>query len=220
MRAGEFIEQLLFPPRCEFCDEILPIGGSCGKCSRILKSSEISLSDMFGDNNLRNLDSVDCAIACYTYKDEIRELLSRYKFLYRRELRSLISRRMTELVREIYGESEIDAVVAVPSYRNKNPHAELLAKDIAYNLGVGFYRSALVKKRKTAKQHSLRGDERAENLSRAFTAREAVRYKTVLLCDDVITSGSTFNECAKALKSAGAEFVLCVAFAAAMLDRE
>ncbi|HCK32369.1 MAG TPA: ComF family protein, partial [Rhodospirillaceae bacterium] len=59
--------------------------------------------------------------------------------------------------------------------------------------------------------------KRKKNVSKAFAFntkyREAVAGKTLLLIDDVYTTGSTVNACAKALKKAGAKkvYVLCVA---------
>ena len=74
----------------------------------------------------------------------------------------------------------------------------------------------MVKTRRTEKQHELGAAERATNLSGAFSVPDPamVAGKRLLICDDVITSGSTLNECAKTLKEAGAAYVFAVSFAA------
>ncbi len=70
----------------------------------------------------------------------------------------------------------------------------------------------------TAPQTKLSRQERLKNLRKAFVLRrpEVVKGKTVLLVDDVATTGTTFNECAKVLRKAGATEVLCVALARAV----
>ncbi len=65
------------------------------------------------------------------------------------------------------------------------------------------------KKKKTLPQSQLKRDERLNNLEGAFSIKKngMVRGKQVLLVDDIVTTGSTINECAKVLKENGAERV-------------
>ena len=65
---------------------------------------------------------------------------------------------------------------------------------------------ALCKIRETPRQMALSGGERRKNLKNAFSARPdaLLEGKRILLVDDVLTTGSTLNECAKALRAAGA----------------
>ena len=65
---------------------------------------------------------------------------------------------------------------------------------------------ALCKIRETPRQMALSGGERRKNLKNAFSARPdaPLEGKRILLVDDVLTTGSTLNECAKALRAAGA----------------
>lgn len=68
--------------------------------------------------------------------------------------------------------------------------------------------SALKKVKETSRQETLTKNDRKENLIGAFAAEPIVKGKTVLLVDDVKTTGSTLNECAKALKKKGATSVI------------
>lgn len=64
-------------------------------------------------------------------------------------------------------------------------------------------------------QHDLGQKERQENLQGAFQVvdQKMVAGKTVLLCDDVYTTGATFHECARTLLADGARKVFCIAVA-------
>ena len=79
----------------------------------------------------------------------------------------------------------------------------------------------LVKIRSTQNQHDLNGKERRQNLKNAFSVSDNTPFvgKTVLLCDDVYTTGATFDECARTLLAAGAKAVYCLAVASTQLKQ-
>lgn len=90
--------------------------------------------------------------------------------------------------------------------------SELLAKAVARELRLPAL-PVLKKIRETATQHELSRTERIENVKGAYLADVRVKGKIVLLIDDIVTTGSTICECAKALYDAGAKEVigLCAA---------
>lgn len=107
----------------------------------------------------------------------------------------------------------IDFVTAVPIHwrswlwRGWN-HAAHLGTGVARHLDLAFISSALRKKRYTPSQTSLPAEARFANVRGAFVARSRlVRDKTILLVDNMITTGATSNECARALLQAGAKRV-------------
>ena len=113
-----------------------------------------------------------------------------------------------------------DLVVPVPHHwrdaasRTFAPPAELAAA-LAAGLGVPCRPRALRKTARTAKQASLTPTDRRANLRAAFAVRRpaAVAGERVLLCDDVLTTGTTARRCARALLDAGAAAVLVAVFA-------
>lgn len=104
---------------------------------------------------------------------------------------------------------KFDFAVPVPSYGYRKTMTFRMAKEFACLNDIPFRPSVLKKIRKTKKQHDILPDERMVNLKDAFEASPEVKGKTVLLIDDIITTGSTAYECSKALIKSGAERV-CV----------
>ena len=103
-----------------------------------------------------------------------------------------------------------DAAVFVPMSEKERAargynQSELLARRLSERTGMPLV-SALEKTRETRRQAELGRTERKSNLAGAFrvTDRAAVRDKTIVIADDVMTTGSTLSEIAAALKKAGA----------------
>jgi ComF family protein len=115
-----------------------------------------------------------------------------------------------------------DTLIPVPlhptRYRQRGfNQSQLLAQQVGKLLHRAVDDS-LVRTRRTEAQARLRGIDRAANVSDAFTVRrpELVAGRAIVLIDDVITTGSTLDACARALRSAGAESVSAVTLAREM----
>ena len=115
-----------------------------------------------------------------------------------------------------------DIIAAVPMFPKREReigfnHAWLLAKQLSHILGIESDKRALIKTVQREKQHLLNSRMRKYNLTEAIECRSrSVCGKNILLCDDITTSGATFNACAYELKNAGAKGVFCVAAAISM----
>lgn len=93
----------------------------------------------------------------------------------------------------------------------------LVARPLAYEVGIEYSPRALWKARETRSQVGLTASQRQENVYNAYQAdREAVKRKSVLLMDDVATTGSTILACTEALLSAGAQDVYVLTIARAL----
>lgn len=88
-------------------------------------------------------------------------------------------------------------------FRRGFNQANELGRHIATALSLPFDYQSLKKTRRTAVQSSLAFGERANNLKAAFKLAEKFPYRSVAICDDVITTGATINEIATVLKKAG-----------------
>ncbi len=131
---------------------------------------------------------------------------------------------MAEVVRREYGGIPFDYVTAVPLHKRELldrgfNQAEKLGQALAQRMGIS-YATVLTKITVTAPQKELTAVERSGNLLGVFDVCGEVAGKTILLVDDVITTGATLDECAKMLKIFGAEEVYAVTAAAACLSNE
>jgi len=113
------------------------------------------------------------------------------------------------------------AIIAVPTDKRKHQergfgHAELLAHAVARQTGIQFLGDGLRHTRRIPDQTKLTGRQRLTNLEGAFAVSDAssVDGKTILVVDDVMTTGATLREAARALTAAGAKNVVGAVVAA------
>ncbi len=113
--------------------------------------------------------------------------------------------------RDALDHAAADVVLPVPLHwwdrlRRSHSHATVLAETLARTLRIACAAPILAKRRRTPAQASLTATERRNNLRDAFRARRRRKFagKTVLLVDDVLTTGTTAHRCARVLRQAGA----------------
>ena len=122
------------------------------------------------------------------------------------------------------GGIEADLLVPVPMYwarrwtRRVN-QTDLLARRLSGLSGIRFDRRALSRTRATPPQAGLSWDGRKKNLRGAFRVNKPAQVAglRIAVVDDVMTTGTTLSECARALKAAGAESVVALTIARAEL---
>ncbi len=116
--------------------------------------------------------------------------------------------------------AEANVVIPVPLYKTRLKkrgynQSELLARAFCKATGLALDTTSLVRVRDTQSQTHLGREKRLENMTDAFVVNnpQPVKGKTVLLIDDVATTGATLEGCAQALRKAGAKRVLAYTFA-------
>ncbi len=166
-------------------------------------------------------DSFDDIVCLWRYQGVVKSSLMKYKFYSRASYYRTYSEMLAERIRaEIFYDFQI--AVCVPLHKKK--HAErgynqawLICKQTADIIGVACSDKILERTRITQVQSLMPVHLRQQNVMNAFTVKnkDAVAGKNVLLFDDIITTGSTLNECASVLKQAGAVKVCAVTVASA-----
>lgn len=207
---------LLYPPRCTFCQKLLQKDETdiCKRCRMALPVIERPIK--------RGRFFSEChAVASYT--DKVAESLKRYKFRgmqhYAKTYGELLAMR---LLRE---NAEFDILTWVPISKKRRrergfDQSFLLAEAVAKELNTPCIR-ALLKVRDNCAQSSLKGVEaRQANVINSYRAvnEELFLNKCVLLIDDIITTGATLSECSRVLLTAGAASVVCATVAATQLS--
>ncbi|MDD4080448.1 MAG: phosphoribosyltransferase family protein [Eubacteriales bacterium] len=176
---------------------------SCPRCLSFLSQGKVcSLCARGG------LSGIERAYAPYIYRDEARQLVIRLKFGPCEEAGPPLAQAMAQAITG----QDFDLMVPVPLYRDNQRErgfnqAELLARILQRFRPDLPLQLALEKTAKTRRQSSLRHDDRFENTRNKYRAIVDVRGKTILLVDDVRTTGATAQDCARALKEAGAKAI-------------
>ena len=156
-----------------------------------------------------------CAVG--DYEGVLRELCIALKFHGERGVAAVLAPYMIQQVFDRGFASRVDAVVPLPlhalrQWKRGYNQAELLAAPLAKAISKPLWRDTLKRKRGTQKQSELSAAQRKANVDGAFEVRpralKMLAGKTILLVDDVMTTGATLKEAALALKRAGAKAVL------------
>jgi competence protein ComFC len=158
--------------------------------------------------------------SAYEYEGLAAQMIKEAKYLRKGRYLRYFADQLFVLARAEFP-SSIRAVVPVPLHKNREwtrtfNQAEILATRIAKLWDLPLW-NALKKISKTKPQSSLSGSTRRFNLQNAFQFRGKRRVKSVLLVDDVITTGSTLNECARILRQNGVKRIYAVTIARADL---
>ncbi|MET0253342.1 MAG: ComF family protein [Terrimicrobiaceae bacterium] len=155
-----------------------------------------------------------CAVAVMQSRGILRDLIHRFKYGGEVWVGDLLSDFLTQGLRDprLNGCS-FDAVVPVPLHplrrrEREFNQAEILGRELARKNNLAFC-EALVRVRYTVTQTHFDRRRRMQNLRDAFKLRRSatVQGKDLLLVDDVLTTGSTLDECARVLLTAGARSV-------------
>jgi ComF family protein len=159
-----------------------------------------------------------CDASC-EYRGPMERVLHALKF----ERHDFLDEALASLLEETLrarGDLAFDALVPVPMARAKERRrgynqAELLARALAPRLGAGCDMTLLTRREERATQSMLPKRERAANVRGAFAASSRVKGKSILVIDDICTTGETLRACASALRGAGAARVCAVTVAKA-----
>lgn len=214
--------QRLWPPVCLLCgqpgdhgrdlcdgcrDDLGPAPTGCRRCALVLPAPV----DQCGACS-RQPPPFDSAQAGFVYQPPLSGLIQHFKFGRDLAAGRILARLLAEqLVRR--GAARPELLVPVPlnwrrQWRRGFNQAELLCRDLSRRLNDLPWSEALVRIRSTPAQSELPADRRAGNVRGAFrVARLPPGVRQVTLVDDVMTTGATLEECARALKRAGVERV-------------
>lgn len=149
----------------------------------------------------------------YVYKGVVRKSIYRFKYSNRREYARFFAEEAARYYTDWSEQIGVEAIVPVPMYDRKKRRrgynqAEMIARELACIWEVPLEKNAVKRIRNTKPQKLLSDEERKNNLKKAFQAAEfIVKYKKILLVDDIYTTGSTVEAVACELMRCGVEQV-------------
>ena len=181
--------------------------GEIGVCRACYERIEKSDPTMSFDSELGTAEYI---LSPFYYKDSFRDAILDYKFKGAAAYSDVFLAMLKDETEHIkYMLGEFDALIPVPLSRRRTNErgynqAALIAEPLAEFYGVEYHDDWLIRAKNTRHQAGLKNYERMTNVRGAFGASEAAKGKSIIIFDDIFTTGSTIDECAKTLKAAGA----------------
>ncbi|WP_290772687.1 phosphoribosyltransferase family protein [Anaerofustis sp.] len=224
----ETLEKIFFPtaPKCGICNKVLLTkediycnecknkvewikGKRCDICSR-------DISDNLYSNLCENCEGNEYyftqGYSIWNYDKYSKRIIKKIKYSNCEGLAIEAGNVLYKNTRDVEFLQDIDIVIPTPSDKKRFEirgynQALLIAKGFAANTKIPLKENIIIKERSTKDQIGLSEKERKTNLHEAFkvTDSEIIKNKTLLIVDDVFTTGSTINEISRTLLKAGAK---------------
>ena len=212
---------------CWECWGAIALFEEMGHCSICGHPSEGAVSHSFVCGSCRaHRPAFDRARAAADFRGTLQDQIHAFKYNHAFWMQQDLCDLLEGAVQAHFSPAAIDVVLPVPLFPTRQRErsynqAALLAEELALRIDRRVDEQSLVRIRKTETQTHFNAAKRRENMSGAFAVvrPEWVRQRCVLLVDDVMTTGATLDECAKALKKAGARTVWALTVARKRGDR-
>ena len=225
------LTDLLYPRRCPVCDKAVTPFGSlicetckrepvyikepcCMKCGKELENDE----EEYCSDCMRRRHLFDRGRALFAYKS-ISDSIYRFKYKGRREYAAYYAECMAGRLGGWIMQCRPDALVPVPIHASKRyvrgyNQAEVLARELGHILHIPVESNLIKRVRKTSPMKDLSASERQNNLKRAFKiCCNDVKLSTIIIIDDIYTTGSTIDTMSYELRRAGVKRIYFVTLA-------
>jgi phosphoribosyltransferase len=219
LKIQEKIINLIYPQTCGICGKINN-KTICSKCNIQLKKQEkmgILTKEKLEENSLEMEKHFEELMYIFKYEGQIRELILDYKFneksyMYKTFVNFLLkNKKIFENIKKY------DKIIPVPiskkRYKERGYNQSLLiAKEISMqisyetnnNIKLELVNNCLIKTKNIIEQSKLNKEDRQHNIQGVYTLKNGsiLTNKSILLIDDIYTTGSTVNECSRVLQQA------------------
>ena len=222
-KVAGFIEDLIFPRRCVICDrpanrsfdgvcmecrsKILYIRVPfCMKCGKKLSREETE----YCDDCRRRKHFFIQGKALYDYGG-MADSIFRFKYCGRQEYAAFYGKDLYERYASWLSAIKPDALVPVPIHPSRKRkrgynQSELLARELSKHSGISVNDHLIIRIKKTLPQKELTQGERQNNLKKAFKiCKNDVKLDTIVIIDDIYTTGSTIDAMASLLLASGVQ---------------
>jgi len=213
MNLLEIVLNFFYPNTCAICEKICdtPI---CNDCMHRINKNLISGRKVYIQTKERYFDE---HIYLFRYRDIIRDLIIKYKFNEKSYLYKAFSYMILKNQKIMKYIKKYDIIICVPIHKKRKKcrgynQSELIIEDVCKNdKTLKYVKDLLIKTKNIKPQSSLNKEDRILNISNVYkidiNKKEIIKDRKILIFDDIFTTGSTANECAKILKKYDAEKV-------------
>lgn len=228
--------EFVYPRACVCCNDELTLDETsiCQSCEETLTHIQPPICLTCGSPVLE--EHVEQCINCFKGKmyfdqvrsaldyndDHVRQMIHTFKFDFIESIVDDLSAFLQEAFQSYYSHESVDFVMSVPLHKSRLRHREfnqshLLAKQFAEDIHIPLRDDIVIRHKNTKAQSQLKPEERHKNIQGAFIVikPEDVINKTILIIDDIVTTGSTANEMSKVLRENGASRIMILSLARA-----
>jgi ComF family protein len=223
---------IIYPPKCRICQDFLndsetKIRGICDECYSnfpllthpfcsacgVPYGSKVE-EDHLCEKCIRETPLYDELRAPYLYEEKIMDAVHLIKYSGKSYLAKSLGPLLADYLKNWLSDTNGMIMIPVPLHKKKLRQrgfnqSVLLVKSVSRILDMEADYFTLIRIKYTETQTGLTLEERRKNVKGAFevSGKKDLNGKTVILVDDVATTGNTINECARVLKKAGCERV-------------
>lgn len=212
----KFLCDIIFPNRCPCCFKVIKWDRlMCDECIKNLPHIEYEICIGCGKVNCictPNKQYEKCVSITY-YEGIIRKGIINFKLKNAVNFAEYFAIKIAQKLKENNLVDNIDIVTCVPMSQAKRikrgyNQAEVLGKYVAKLINKPFNASILIKTDKNLAQHNLSYNQRKKYVKNAFATNDInINDMNILICDDIITTGATLNECSRLLRDKGVKSV-------------
>ena len=215
---------ILFPPKCLICKRHSIKQEICTQCTASFKPVISPLCILCGSpfltegddnhrcgNCIKEIPPFDIAASLFYYEEKMALAIQKLKYSKKSSLAAHLGKLLSE---HPITENVFDLIIPVPLHLSRLKErgfnqSQLIAKELGNNISCNVKASLLERAKPTLPQVGMKRKERVQNVKGAFQLRKDadLRGKSILLIDDVFTTGATVRECSKILKKGGANQV-------------
>ncbi len=204
MNFLKYVLDFIFPPICGICNQ-LGEGFLCKNCEK-------ELQNYLYKNEKQEKE--DERFHLLKYEELIRNKIITYKFEDKNYLCHLFSTLILHQKEACTFLKQYDMILPIPIHAKRKRErgynqSELVAKEVAKALNIQIQNDILLKQKNTKPQSSLKREDRLKNVQGVYKIknRNKIQEKSIVIFDDIYTTGATTKQCRKMLKEAGAKRV-------------
>ncbi len=221
-----FLFDVILPRKCSGCEEILKTReiSICGNCLKSIKVIERSRIEHEYDLNFRSTGIITDFTSLFIFEKDktLQHIIHNIKYNNQFNTARTLGELFGKMHNELLNSWKINLIIPVPLHHLKKAErgfnqSDFFAKGISKISRIRSSFHSIKRIRYTESQTGFNHQEREQNMADAFRIRneKLIRGKSILLVDDIITTGATIRECGRVLLNAGAKNIFAGSIAVA-----